>query len=49
MGNSRPRLGGAGGATGAAVRLWRHAASTGALAMSLVVLVVLMMYYFGTG
>jgi len=31
------------------VRLWRHAASTGALAISLVVLVVLMMYYFGTG
>ncbi len=31
------------------VRLWRHAASTGTLAISLVVLVVLFMRYFGTG
>ena len=31
------------------VRLWRHAASTGTLAISLVVLVVLVMRYFGTG
>lgn len=31
------------------VWLWRHAASTGTLAMSLVVLVILMMRYFRTG
>ena len=31
------------------LRLWRHAASTGTLAVSLVILVVLCMRYFGTG
>ena len=31
------------------VRLWRHAASTGSLAISLVILVVLLMRYLGTG
>ena len=31
------------------LRLWRHAASTGTLAISLVVLVVLVLRYFGTG
>jgi hypothetical protein len=31
------------------MQLWRHAASTGSLAMSLVVIVVLVMRYFGTG
>jgi hypothetical protein len=31
------------------LQLWRHAASTGTLAMSLVLLVILAMRYFGTG
>jgi len=31
------------------LRLWRHAASTGTLAISLVVLVILLMSYLGTG
>jgi uncharacterized membrane protein YeaQ/YmgE (transglycosylase-associated protein family) len=32
-----------------AMRLWRHAATTGSLAMSTILLVVLVMYFFGTG
>ncbi len=32
-----------------AMRLWRHAAATGSLAISMVVLAILMMRYFGTG
>jgi hypothetical protein len=32
-----------------AMRLWRHAASTGSLAILLTVLVILLMRYFGTG
>jgi hypothetical protein len=32
-----------------AVRLWRHAASTGSLAISIIILVILIMRYFGTG
>jgi hypothetical protein len=32
-----------------AVRLWRHAATTGSLALSITVIVVLVMRYFGTG
>jgi hypothetical protein len=31
------------------LRLWRHAASTGSLAISVVILVILMMRFFGTG
>jgi hypothetical protein len=31
------------------LRLWRHAASTGTLTMSLVILIVLIMRYLGTG
>lgn len=32
-----------------AMRLWRHAATTGSLAIGIVILVVLIMRYFGTG
>ncbi len=32
-----------------AMRLWRHAASTGSLAISIIILVILIMRYFGTG
>jgi hypothetical protein len=32
-----------------AMRLWRHAASTGSLAISMTILVILIMRYFGTG
>jgi hypothetical protein len=31
------------------IRLWRHAASTGSLAISITILVILIMRYFGTG
>ncbi len=32
-----------------AMRLWRHAASTGSLAISITILVIIIMRYFGTG
>jgi hypothetical protein len=32
-----------------AMRLWRHAASTGSIAISMTILVILIMRYFGTG
>jgi hypothetical protein len=32
-----------------AMRLWRHAASTGSLAVSFTFIVILMMWAFGTG
>jgi hypothetical protein len=32
-----------------AMRLWRHAASTGSLAISMIILVILIMWYLGTG
>jgi hypothetical protein len=32
-----------------AMRLWRHAAGTGSLAISMVIVVILLMRYFGTG
>ena len=32
-----------------AMRLWRHAAATGSLAISMTILVILLMRYFGTG
>jgi hypothetical protein len=32
-----------------AIRLWRHAASTGSAAISITFIVILIMWYFGTG